>query len=168
MTWSIKLNIMKQLLFLFAILPIVLPVWSQTDNNSEEALAILAVIEKETRSFLVGEYEDWKNCWVHSDDIYFEWVRSNVHHFYTSWADLDRTMRPIITENVGNGDMFYSQRSDLKIMQNGPVAWVTYRQNLSGDMSHEQRILQKIDGEWKISMVTVVASETFPKFEVSK
>lgn len=159
---------MKRLIFLLLILQLAIPGWSQTDDNTEEDLSIMAVIKKETRSFFVGEYEDWKDCWAHSDDIYFEWVRSNVHHFYTKFSDMDRVMRPIITENVGNGDVFYSQRSDIKIMQNGPVAWVTYRQDLSGDVSNEQRILKKIDGEWKIVMVTVVASETFPKFEVNK
>jgi|SRR5690606_2089585 len=166
--WQSKFNIMKQLLFLLTALQLALPGWSQSDSFSDEDLAIMAVIKKETQSFFIGEYEDWKNCWVHSDDIYFEWVRSNVHHFYTKWSDLDRVMRPIITENVGNGDLFYSQRDDIKIMQEGDVAWVTYRQDLSGDISNEQRILVKEDGEWKITMVTVVASETFPKFEATR
>ena len=156
---------MKQLLFFLGIMLIAQTASGQADEHSEEDIAIMAVIKKETQSFFVGEYEAWKDCWVHSDDIYFEWVRSNVHHFYTKWADLDRVMRPIITENVASGDLFYSQRSDIKIMQEGPMAWVTYRQDLSGDVSHEQRILHKIDGQWKIMMVTVVASETFPKFE---
>ncbi len=156
---------MRLLLFLFGVIIFIKPTTGQVDDHSNEDLAIMAVIEKETQSFFVGEYEDWKDCWVQTDDIYFEWVRSNVHHFYTSWDDLNRVMRPIITENVGNGDLFYSQRSDIKIMQEGPMAWVSYRQNLSGNLSHEQRVLRKKDGQWKIMMVTVVASETFPTLE---
>lgn len=158
---------MKQLLILLFILQIFTPAWSQTDNNSDEDEAIMAVIKKETLSFFIGEYEDWKNCWVQTDDIYFEWVRSNVHHFYTKWEDLDRTLRPIITENVSNNDAFYSERSRVKIMREGDMAWVTYHQDLSGDKSNEQRILRKTNGEWKIMMVTVVASETFPKFDAN-
>lgn len=134
-------------------------------NGEEEK--IMEVIEKETLSFFLGEYVDWKNCWVHSDDIYFEWVRSNVHHFYTSWSELDRVMRPIVTENVSSSDVFYSERTEIQIVQDGDLAWVNYRQDLSGDKSNEQRVLRKINGDWKISMVTVVASETFPKFEAN-
>lgn len=156
---------MKRLLYLFVLLQITIPVSSQTDKFTSEDDAIMAVIKKETQSFFMGEYEDWKSCWVHSSDIYFEWVRSNVHHFYTEWADLDNVMRPIITENVSKNDAFYSLRTDVKIMQDHNMAWVTYRQDLSGDKSDEQRILIKDDGKWKIIMVTVVASETFPKFD---
>lgn len=158
---------MKQLLILFLVLQLSNPVWSQTDNNSNEDEAIMAVIKKETLSFFIGEYEDWKNCWVHSDDIYFEWIRSNVHHFYTKFSDMNRVLRPIITENVGNNDAFYSERTKVKIMQDGDLAWVTYRQDLSGDKSNEQRVLRKKDGKWKIMMVTVVQSETFPDFDTN-
>lgn len=156
---------MIRLLLLFAVLQLASPLFSQTDNFTGEDKAIMTVIKKETQSFFMGEYEDWKNCWNHDSDIYFEWVRSNVHHFYTDWLDLDRVMRPIITENVGKRDVFYSLRTDVKIMQSGNMAWVTYRQDLSGDKSDEQRVLVKEDGDWKIIMVTVVASETFPKFD---
>lgn len=156
---------MKSLLFLLLTLLLATPVLSQEDDNSAEDAAILAVIKKETLSFFVGDYEGWKACWKHSDNIYFEWVRSNVHHFYTRWPDLDRTMRPIITENVSNNDAFYSERTDLKIMQEGDMAWVSYKQDLSGSRSNEQRVLVKSDDQWKIVMVTVVASETFPKFD---
>lgn len=154
---------MRALLFIIGFILCIDPISGQVDDLNDEEMAIMAVVKKETQSFFIGEYEDWKDCWLHDDNIYFEWVRSNVHHFYTSWEELDRTMRPIITENVGNGDLFYSLRSDLKIRQDGPFAWVTYRQDLSGDISNEQRVLRKVGGEWKIVMVTVVASETFPR-----
>lgn len=156
---------MKRLILLLLVLQLTTPAWNQSDNSTDEDDAIMAVIETETLSFFMGEYEDWKNCWVQSDDVYFEWVRSNVHHFFTRWADLDRTMRPIITENVSNNDAFYAERTKIKIMRDGDMAWVTYRQDLSGDKSNEQRVLEKKDGEWKIVMVTVVASETFPNIE---
>ncbi|MBY5957512.1 nuclear transport factor 2 family protein [Membranicola marinus] len=156
---------MKRLFLLLLVLQLTIPAWNQTDNTSDEDDAIMAVIKKETLSFFMGEYEDWKDCWAQTDDIYFEWVRSNVHHFYTDWSKLDRTLRPIITENVSNNDAYYAERTDVKIMRDGDMAWVTYRQDLSGDKSNEQRVLEKIDGAWKIIMVTVVASETFPKME---
>lgn len=156
---------MKRLLLLFLVLQICIPGWAQSDGHSSEDKAIMAVIKKETLSFFVGEYEDWKDCWVQTDDIYFEWVRSNVHHFYTKFSDMDHVLRPIITENVSNNDAFYSERSRIKIMQDGDMAWVTYLQDLSGDKSNEQRVLRKKDGKWKIMMVTVVQTETFPTLD---
>lgn len=156
---------MKQLIILLFVLHFTVPAWNQAGTTDEEDEAIMAVIEKETQSFFMGEYEDWKSCWEQTEDIYFEWVRSNVHHFYTDWSNLDRVMRPIVTENVSKNDAFYAQRSNIRIMRDGSMAWVSYQQDLSGDMSNEQRVLQKKNGEWRIVMVTVVASETFPEFD---
>lgn len=160
---------MKKLYVLFGLMMFQIHVWGQwsSDTFTGEDAEILAVIEKETLSFFMGEYMDWKSCWHQSEDIYFEWVRSNIHHFYTSWEELDRTMRPIIAENVASKDIFYADRTDIEILREGDMAWVSYRQDLSGDRSHEQRVLRNVDGQWKIVMVTVVASDTFPTFKAN-
>lgn len=157
---------MKSLSVLLGMMLIQTHGWAQwstyTFTGAEKE--IMEVVEKETLSFFMGEYVDWKDCWYHGEDIYFEWVRSNIHHFYTSWEELDRTMRPIVAENVASKDIFYVDRTDIQILREGDIAWVNYRQDLSGDRSHEQRVLRRVDGKWKIIMVTVVASDTFPKW----
>lgn|SRR5690625_3474355 len=157
---------MKKLTVLIVVLLIQFNAWGQWSEYSftGEEKEIMEVIEKETLSFFMGEYVDWKDCWYHGEDIYFEWVRSNIHHFYTSWKELNQVMRPIVAENVASKDLFYVDRTDVQILREGDIAWVNYRQDLSGDLSHEQRVLRNVDGKWKIVMVTVVASDTFPKF----
>lgn len=160
---------MKNLFIWMLFLACALPGWSQNASEFEgDEKSIMEVVEKETLSFFMGEYLDWTSCWEQSDDIYFEWVRSNVHHFYTSWDELSQIMRPVVTENVSKKDMFYAIRSDVRIYRDGDLAWVSYQQDLSGDKSNEQRLLRKTNGSWKIIMVTVVASETFPKFQVTE
>src|SRR5690625_7458030 len=100
---------MKKLTVLIVVLLIQFNAWGQWSEYSftGEEKEIMEVIEKETLSFFMGEYAEWKDCWYHGEDIYFEWVRSNIHHVYTSRKELNQVMRPIEVDTVASTDLLY-------------------------------------------------------------
>lgn len=123
--------------------------------------AVMQVIAAETTAFWMKDYEAWAKCWSHTADIRMMgwWARGGIRNT-VGWETLNsRTQRLIEAYPTPNPQAAQVRRENLNLHTSDQMAWVTFDQYGSDTgehdmdmpgLSHETRILEKQDGEWKI------------------
>lgn len=135
-------------------------------NSDEhpEAEAVMQVVAAETTAFWMKDYAAWANCWLQTVDIRMVgwWARGGVR-VTESWETLSASMRQLMASNpTPNPRAAQVRREKVHIRTSQSMAWVTFDQygvdtgepdmDMPG-LSHETRILEKHDGQWKIVYV---------------
>jgi len=124
--------------------------------------AILHLIEAETAAFWNKDFDAWAKLWVHDDYVrrWGWWAARGGMTVRDGWDDHAARMRRLMMANpVRNESTAAVRREKLVIRVGGDVAWATFDQHApsTGDgmdvpgLTHEMRILEKHDGEWKIA-----------------
>lgn len=171
---------MKKLLYLLAVIcfsPLyscqnantdINPVMATPPDFDEEAelAAIMKVIENETACFFARDYECWKENWVDEDYAFQAWSNSDgTYDAKVGWSEVDRRIGNYIKEHPQQGDgsiqSFNAERLNLrKKFYGDKVAHLTWEQNNTGadgttyQISQEVRLMEKVDGQWKIVNVS--------------
>lgn len=155
------LRLMIQTIFALVIL-ISVQQCSKIPNESEmDKMAIRAVIKKETEAYYKQDYETWKNTYVNEPYFrsygYWEGYPEKVRD-YNGFDTLRSFKKKQFEENrtywVGSTEEISNE--NFRIFPD--VAWYTYDQvsyekgtrKILGK-SVETRILEKVDGKWKIA-----------------
>ena len=144
--------------------------------DSDEDL-IKGVIQRETRAFFMRDFESWADCWFHSEcsrrlaalsggGIFWqEGYDSNASEIQRMFAK-HFTPNPEAAQNL--------RRDNWSLRVSSEMAWVSFDQYgpetddplVKVGLSHELRVMEKIGGEWKISMAaqceTDIKYEAFP------
>lgn len=115
----------------------------------DETIAIKAVIERETTTWRAGDIKGHAECW-HIQPYTRILISTDDGTAMDISPDIIINPTPDIM-----GDKSVSVNSNYKIAVNGNNAWTTHDQlttNLIGGKMHsyEMRILEKINGQWKI------------------
>ncbi|MXQ09174.1 LuxR family transcriptional regulator [Alphaproteobacteria bacterium GH1-50] len=117
--------------------------------------AVRAVIHEETRSFMVGDIEAWKDCYLHDDrttDVMSGPGMGLVVH--RGWQNIyDHTMSAIARGK--RCDMVAFEKREYSITIDRDTAWATYEgitHHADGRISEnfETRIVERHRGRWKI------------------
>ena len=132
-------------------------------NLENEKKAINATIEKETKSFFARDYEAWKSNYAQTDYAFQAWSNDDgTFDSNVGWTDINKQIGKYITENpeplsshpkVERKNMMYKFYGDN-------VAYLTWDQFNSDKPeknfhhSKEVRLMEKIDGQWKIVCVS--------------
>ena len=136
------------------------------DQENEVAM-IMEVIEKETSCFFARDYDCWKETWVNEDYAFQAWSNSDgTYDAKVGWHEVDRRIGNYIKDHpLEEGGSFVHpdvERLNLRTKFYGDkVAYLTWEQynsnqeETSYQISQEVRLMEKVDGEWKI--VTVAA-----------
>jgi len=134
------------------------------NEQSNDAVAIMEVIASESIAFWDKDFEAWSRCWVHEPYVRVMgwWARGGVT-IMKGWETISSRMKDVMTENPEpNPTASHVRRENVNLRVDGNTAWVTFDQygqdtgDLQMDMpglSHETRVLEKQDGEWKIVYV---------------
>ncbi|MDX2162708.1 MAG: nuclear transport factor 2 family protein [bacterium] len=131
-------------------------------NDSDSARqAVMKVIEAETSAFWYKDYASWADCWLHAPSIRMMgwWARGGIR-VTEGWDSLSATMKRLMQENpTPNPVSANVRRENVNIQVSEQMAWVTFEQygadtnepdmDMPG-LSHETRILEWHDGQWKI------------------
>lgn len=135
-------------------------------SSSKDRDEIVRVIEAESKAWLKGDIKEWKTCWVqephaqHTNARPFLGVRL-LHGF----DEIERYFTPyfatIAEEGRSERDI---KHSNWRINIGVDIAWVTFDQILPVDTQtiiasgkhNQMRILEKVDGVWKIAAVLQV------------
>lgn len=137
---------------------------SGTATYSEDSTAIMKVIRLEHRAYFEKDYDAWQSTYVQENYLkywgYWEGYDEKVRQ-YNSWVEVSEDKKKrfdgVITaywdENAVGMNI-----SDLNLQIRGDVAWVTFKQK-SFDQSTgallgealETKIMEKIEGKWKIA-----------------
>jgi DNA-binding CsgD family transcriptional regulator len=138
-----------------------------TDRVSQDRQEIQAVIACESVAYLSKDYQGWADCWVQEDYARrWSWFPGIGFDLLRGWPTMSATMKDAMTAfpTPLPDDL---RRENLEIVLGADMAMVTFDQisGTTGDpfdvagLQHEMRIMQKIDGRWKILCVSVLKPE---------
>lgn len=136
---------------LLIILLAVLPALVSTQTTDE--LDIKKVCESETKTWLSGDLKSYVECWQ-VQPYSFVIVTLEDGTLISLTADQLSNPDPKV---MGGGGTFENSQYNIRI--NGNSAWATYdevKTSAKGEQmrSKELRLLEKIDGKWKIVSLT--------------
>lgn len=123
--------------------------------------AILAVITKETNMYCQANAKQWASCWLHHERTMYVYSSQEMGLIIHRGWDAVRADK---LQNF-NDDSFCKKlefrRENMAITCQDDMAWVTFDEialNENGDLdeSFQTRILERVNGEWKIALASLV------------
>lgn len=147
----------------------------QTANSSttgfrdveNEEKEIMAVIESETDCFFKRDYDCWQEKFAHSDYAYQAWSNADgTFDASVGWDSINKNLGKFIKENpnekeeAGHSHPIVKRKNvRFKFYGNNAahLTWDQYnsdRQKQYYLQSKEVRLMEKIDGQWKIVNVS--------------
>jgi hypothetical protein len=122
----------------------------------------LKVIESESQAFWDKDFEAYSSCWAHEDYVRtMGWWAAGGITVVEGWKERGNRTKQFMDENPDLNPQ-NPVRKNINIRIGQDMAWATFDQygkdtndptfDMPG-LSHETRILEKIDGEWKIVYV---------------
>lgn len=133
------------------------------EENSEHR-AIRELIEQETYTFLARDFDGWAACLVQDEGTRrLGACMGGIMDYTEGWDVHGRKIREMMERypepNPQAARDF--RRKNWSIRVGGDMAWVTYDQYgprstdpfVTVGLSHQLRILERQDGEWKIAML---------------
>lgn len=129
-------------------------------DHSDDHQEVVRVIEAETEAWLIGDIDEWKKYWKQTADAQHvsAWVSIGAQKLI-GFEELERRYRPMLAriakEHRPNTVL---RNKNWRIVIGADMAWVTFDQILpiepdtatASGLAHEMRVLQKLDGAWKI------------------
>lgn len=130
-------------------------------DMDDDRSAILSVIEDETNAYIRRDYDAWDKCWCEGPEI--RRIHSHVQTgvMVVEGDQIRSQMRRYMTGPISQTVKKAVERTNLNVVINGNMAWVTYDQSseylcspidMTGQF-HELKILHKVDGLWKIACI---------------
>ncbi|GAB4056161.1 hypothetical protein [Spirosoma litoris] len=149
------------LLVVTLLLSTVLRGLAQADND-----AIKRVLFNETEGFFTRDKARWANAWAHTPYVNFA---ANLYggdfRLIKGWNDLEKQFASQFKSSKVL-DKVMVQNTNYTIHQNGNMAFVSYDQTLVDShgktTSKETRVVEKLNGEWKI--INVIALTNLQNF----
>ncbi|MBL7843360.1 MAG: hypothetical protein KF846_03440 [Cyclobacteriaceae bacterium] len=131
----------------------------QTAPSGNDETSIKAIIEKETKAFFEIDQKTWASLWVHEPYAFWSFADTTDVNSFSGWEDINKgfnnyfkTSKPS-TANI--------KRDWLHIKVQGNMAYIRFTQQVTDDSNRppqaEVRVMEKVNGEWKIVCVSVIA-----------
>ncbi len=127
-----------------------------TDQNldfEKEKAAILETINNETIAAFSRDYEGWKSKWVQEPSLtktYIDFSDSTATETL-GWEEIDDFVSTYFVDHP-EPDPLPTPLEDIDVRLYGTGAWVSFEQNdPSRGLKRETRLMEKVDGEWKIA-----------------
>lgn len=121
---------------------------------------ILSLIDAETSAYFAKDFDAWAKCWAHEPFVRrLAWFGRAGMMLNVGWEEESREQRRSMAAYPNpNPSMGRLRRDNLNIRIGTDMAWVTFDQTapVTGDPfdvpgeQHELRILERVNGEWKI------------------
>ncbi|MFV0605368.1 MAG: hypothetical protein ACK5NK_05945 [Niabella sp.] len=157
-----------KLLIVVLLMPLFFSCGSGNKELSGEALqkekdAILAVIEKETSSFFARDYDSWKSTFIHENYAFQAWSNQDgTFDASVGWDGIDKSIGTYINDNpVPDSAQRRVERKNIVYKFYGSnvafLTWDQFNSDRGVNMflhSKETRLMEKINGEWKIVEVS--------------
>lgn len=124
-----------------------------TEDIALEKGEILNALNNETKAAFQRDYEAWQGYWVHDADITKIYLDFPENTFSESlgWSEISGFVRNFF-EEYPEPEPVPELLDSINVRFYGKGAWVTYEQqdSLRG-LKRETRLMEKIDGQWKIA-----------------
>lgn len=162
----------KTTLLFFLMWISIVTVTAQKDDKS----AIIAVIEKETLSFLNLDKKSWDDSWMHVPYVYWSYSDSTGTNFLEGWDAVSSYFEEYFRTHQSSRVIDVAHQSEpleiertwkeIRIYGNGAFAHYIQRvkdKKIYRDETSQIRVLEKKDGKWKVVCVGAIAN--YPKQE---
>ena len=136
---------------------------SLADTTTEHE-NIKKVIERECTAFLCRDFPAWQSCVLQHEQMRrLGALTGGIMHYVEGYAAQEEMVKEMFdrypTPNPTSAALF--KRTNWSIRVGGELAWVSFDQYgprstdpfVTAGLSHQIRILEKQDGEWKIVML---------------
>jgi DNA-binding CsgD family transcriptional regulator len=135
---------------------------TQHPTLTDEEAAVMKVIEDETVAYFNKDFEGYARCWVHAPYTRrLGWWSGGGVIDRIGWDEIAARARLAMQDQPRpNPSATEIRRENLDIHVGQDMAWVTFHQygpetgepdfDMPG-LSHETRVLEKHDGEWRIA-----------------
>ena len=132
---------------------------SQADNFEKEKAAILKVLNEETKAAFNRDYPSWKEKWVHEKYVTKTYMNfaDNTMTETIGWEEINHFVKTYIEDHPEPDPIpTLVDKIEVRLYKNG--AWVNFEQNdAERGLKRETRLMEKMDGQWKIAgMQTVI------------
>ena len=126
-------------------------------NNDVEA--IKSLIEKETLAFFEIDYQTWSSSWAHTPYAFWSFADTTDVNSFSGWDGINAGFKEYFMTAKPSKAKIERTWHDVKIYGNGAYARFTQqvRDNTLRPPQAEVRVLEKINGAWKIVCVNVIA-----------
>ncbi|RMF28345.1 MAG: hypothetical protein D6765_06115 [Bacteroidetes bacterium] len=131
----------------------------QSSEFSADEQAIVNTIAQETQGWWERDFDKWSDAWAHKDYVYWSGTTNVLHVEVEGWKALKKYARENF-EKYPEPNQTPVDREDWKFRIYGNAAWVRFTQ-ISDGISKETRILEKINGKWKIVHVGWINATSF-------
>lgn len=135
---------------------------SSISPAKDEEKAIMSVIEKESQAFWDKDFTAYADCWAHKNYVRtMGWWADGGITVVEGWEERGKRTKKHMDDNPTVNPQ-NPLRKNMNIRIGTDMAWVTFDQygNDTNDptfdmpgLSRETRILEKINGSWKIVYV---------------
>ncbi len=134
-------------------------------SEADEKLAILKTIEDETTCFYQRDFECWKTHFVHDSYAFQAWNNEDgTFSAKAGWDEVSKNVAAYIKDNPvekgGSSHPMVERRNMIVKFFSENLAYLAWDQYNSYEndtkyfYSKDQRIMEKIDGKWKIANVS--------------
>ena len=133
-----------------------------TLSAQDEKEAIKKVIAIETSSFLNLDYAGWADAWAKAPYTYWCYSDSTTSSFIEGWEALDKTYARYFNEATPSHAEITNEWIEIRVYGNGAYARFIQRvkDDVDTDETSQVRILEKIDGKWKVVCVWAIAQNS--------
>ncbi len=124
-------------------------------GDTDDEMAISAVLHAETQAFMDGDFEAWAKCWVQDEQTQDICLSAGSGLSVTSgWRDIAARMKHVLQNDLGC-QMARFRKDNLRIAIEAPIAWVVFdgwAENREGATweTFETCILKRGDDGWKL------------------
>ena len=132
-----------------------------TSAQKNEIDAIKSLIERETLAFNEIDYKTWASTWSQTPYAFWSFADTTDVNSFSGW----QTINAAFTEyfQTAKPAKVTIDRKWLEVKVWGNAAYARYTQivhdNTARPPQAQVRVLEKVKGEWKIVVVTVIAIE---------
>ena len=134
-------------------------------NEATETAAIMKVLDAETKCFYERNYDCWQKNWVQADHAMLSWSNSDgTVSSRKGWEQVNAEIKSYIKNNpLADGEESTHpdvQRKNVVAKFYGNDAAYIFYDQFNGSaagtytMSTEVRVMEKVEGEWKIANVS--------------
>ncbi len=132
--------------------------------TEEDEAAIETVLLAETDYFFARDYEGWASTFVEAPEAFQIWNNADGSYTYAKgWETISSNVKSFMEANPEPDDTAL-HREDFTIRPYGDAAFVTFVKYM-GDLEtanpvQEVRVVERMDGEWKIVCVAAFMDYT--------
>lgn len=132
-------------------------------KKSADAEAIRAVIERETKAFFEIDYKTWADSWAHTPYAFWSFADTTDVNSFSGWSQIEKGFAEYFRTSKPSTAKIDREWLGLEVKIYGNGAYVRFNQFVDAGTTNpgraEVRVLEKINGQWKIVCVSVIALE---------